>query len=128
MNLFLEKTQSSVPIYLFCKLFLLLWIVIFPFNSRAQSNQVSIPNEIELANPPFTISFPADYPEVPKESADALEFLRYKHLKEKWIRENPELYLKISERPSIYRQEEQDRIRGRKEEEMRVSSSLLRIR
>jgi hypothetical protein len=105
-----------------------LWIVIFPFKSQAQSNQGLISQLVVLEHPPYLIPFPAGYPEVPKEGADSLEILRYKQLKEKWILENPELYHKISERPSIYTQAEQDSIRGRKEEEMRVSIPLYRVR
>lgn len=104
------------------------WILIFPINTYSQALQNPTVSTSKLGNPPYLIPFPPGYPEVPKEGADSIEVLRYQIEKDKWIKENPELYFKISERPSIYTLSEQDSIRARKEVEMRVLDSLPRKR
>lgn len=92
-----------------------------PIEGIAQSN---LPQSINLLESPYSIPLPPGYPAVPKEGADSIDIQRYRVEKDKWIQKNPDLYLKIANRPSLYTPAKQDSIRARKEEEMRVRNTL----
>lgn len=96
-------------------------ILMSPHYLRAQS---ILPEIFRLKDAPYFISLPSGFPTVPIEGADSLDIRRYALEKQNWIQKNPDLYLKIAERPSLYTPAEQDSIRARKEEEMRIRNTL----
>lgn len=90
--------------------------VFFPEECDAQQTQISN-GEIRQVLPP-------GFPEVPGGDADSVRWDQYRRAKELWIQRNPEVYRQMNQLPELYTREEQDSIRARKEDEMRVKETL----